>query len=140
MLTEPEEDRPENDVARVVRFVGEALGAVPAALAEVDGDGERGGTRRDVNGRSTGEVKAAEDERPTGRVPGPACDRVVDDGRPTETILLSASRHLSMSATAGAKRYDTHQMKTNTIVGPRRARSAIAPMASMGVIAANMHW
>ena len=32
------------------------------------------------------------------------------------------------------------QMKVKTIVGPRRACSATAPKAIMGVIAANMSW
>ena len=32
------------------------------------------------------------------------------------------------------------QTKTKTMIGPSRARSANAPIASMGVIAANMSW
>lgn len=38
--TEPEEDRAEDDVGCVVWFVGEALGTISAALAEVDRDGQ----------------------------------------------------------------------------------------------------
>jgi len=81
---EPEEDCAEDDKGSVVGLVSETLGAVAASLAEVHGDGEGGSTGRDVDGRSTGEVKTAHDERPSVRVPGPACDRTVDNSQPAE--------------------------------------------------------
>ena len=74
--SEPEEDRAENDVGRVVGLVRKALGTVATALAEVDGNRERGGTGADVHGRATGEVKTSQLVGPTVRVPSPACDRV----------------------------------------------------------------
>lgn len=51
--SEPEHDRAENDVGGVVWLVRETLGAVAAALAEVERDGESGSSRRNVhtNGR-----------------------------------------------------------------------------------------
>lgn len=50
--SEPEEDCAEDDVGRVVRLERESLGSVAASLAEVAGDGERGSSRRDVDGSS----------------------------------------------------------------------------------------
>ena len=80
----PEEDGAQDNVGSVVRLVREALGAVAPALAEVDGDGERGGPGRDVDGRTSREVKAAELERPPIGVPSPAGNGVVNDRRPDE--------------------------------------------------------
>ena len=81
---EPEEHRAKHDVGRVVGLVREALSAVSTALTEVDGDCKRGGSGRDVDGSSTGEVEAAKDEGPAVGVPRPAGDGVVYDGRPDE--------------------------------------------------------
>ena len=81
---EPEEDRAQHDIGRVVGLVRQALCAIPAALAEVDGDGECGGSGGDVDGSSTGKVEPAEDEGPAVGVPCPAGDGVVHDGRPDE--------------------------------------------------------
>ena len=67
-----------------MRLVREALGAVAAALAEVDRDGERGGAGGDVDGGAARKVEAAEDEGPAGRVPRPARDGVVHDRGPDE--------------------------------------------------------
>lgn len=84
--------------------VGELGGAVAATTTEVEGPDERGGTGGDVDGSSAGElrgrigsvssqvggkseathVKDAVDVAPSSRVPGPARDRVVDNGRPEE--------------------------------------------------------
>lgn len=65
-------------------LVREALGAPPFPLAEVDRDGESGGTRGDMDGCATCEIEPAGDEDPPFGVPGPACDGVVDDRRPDE--------------------------------------------------------
>lgn len=45
----PEEDGAEDDVRDRVGLVGEPLGAVPPPLAEVESDGKRGRSRRDVD-------------------------------------------------------------------------------------------
>jgi hypothetical protein len=78
----PEEDCPKDDVGGVVGLVGEALGAIPGPLSEVDGDGKGGGSGRDMDGSSSGEIEASHDEAPAGGVPGPACDGVIDEGGP----------------------------------------------------------
>lgn len=82
---DPEEDGAEDDVGDVVRPVGQArrLG-VARPLADHDREGERRRARRDVHGRTSGEVEPAHHERPPVRVPRPVRDRVVHDGRPHE--------------------------------------------------------
>lgn len=65
-------------------LVREPLGSVPATLSEVDGDGQSGGSRRNVHGSSSGKVETTHDEGPTVGIPGPVGNRVVDDGRPDE--------------------------------------------------------
>lgn len=83
--THPQENGAENDVGDVVRPVGQAGGlGVPSSLTDHNGEGERSSTRRDVDGRATGEVEATHDEGPTVGVPGPVRDRVVYDGGPDE--------------------------------------------------------
>lgn len=83
--TDPEEDGAEDDVGDVVGSVGEAVvAAVPRALAEHEGVGERAGARRDVDGAAAGEVVAGQVEEPAVGVPGPVGDGVVDDGGPDE--------------------------------------------------------
>jgi len=64
--------------------VVELVGAVAAALAEHQGVGQGGGAGGDMDGGSAGEVEAAELEDPAAGVPGPAGDRVIDDGGPDE--------------------------------------------------------
>lgn len=82
--SEPEEHRAEDDVGGVVGLVGESLGTVSSSFTKVDGDSKGGSSRVDVDGCSSGEIETTEDERPTVRVPGPACDGAVDDGEPDE--------------------------------------------------------
>ena len=65
-------------------LVGKLLSPVTGTFSEVDGDGKSGGTRGDMDGRSTSEVQATLDERPSVRVPRHTCEWVVDDGRPDE--------------------------------------------------------
>lgn len=83
--SDPEEDRAEDDVGDVVRSVREAGGlSIAGTLAEHDGEGESGGTGRDVDGSTTSEVETAQLERPTVGVPGPVGDGIVHDGGPDE--------------------------------------------------------
>lgn len=65
-------------------FVSETFGPVTASFTEVDSDSESSGTGVDVDRGSTSEVENTELEGPSGRVPGPACDRAVDDSEPDE--------------------------------------------------------
>ncbi len=57
---------------------------IAVALAQHNAVGERGSARGDVHGCAAGEIEATELVHPAGRVPGPAGDGVVDDGRPDE--------------------------------------------------------
>lgn len=83
--SDPEEDGAEDDVGDVVRSVRETGGfGIAGTLAEHDGEGEGGGTRRDVDGGTASEVETAKLERPTVRVPRPVGDGVVHDGGPDE--------------------------------------------------------
>ena len=82
--TDPEEDGAEHDVGDVVRPIVELVRAVAAPLAEHERVRERGRAGRDVDGRAAGEVERAQTREPAVRVPAPARDRVVDDGRPDE--------------------------------------------------------
>lgn len=82
---DPQEDGAEDDVGDVVRAVRQAGGlGVAGSLADHDGEGERGGTGRDVHRSATGEVEASHLERPAVGVPGPVRDRVVHYGGPDE--------------------------------------------------------
>jgi hypothetical protein len=65
-----------------VGLVGKCFSAISASLSEVDRDGEGGGARRDVDGRSTSEVVTSVEERPAFRVPSPACDGVINESGP----------------------------------------------------------
>lgn len=107
--SEPEHDRAENDVGGVVWLVCETLGSVAAALAEVKRDGESGSSGRDVHRGSASKVKSTHDEGPAVGVPGPAGDRVVNEGRPeegedqdgAETCPLSNSAHCDDGSDGG---------------------------------------
>jgi len=55
---------------------------VTSALAQHDGVGQSSGPGRDVDRRSTSKVESAHLGNPARRVPCPACDGVVDHGRP----------------------------------------------------------
>ena len=94
---EPEEDRAEHDVGRVVGLVRQALSAISAALAEVDGDGEGGGSGGNMDGSSAGKVEPAEDEGPAVGVPRPAGDGVVYDGRPDEDENHNGTKTTALS-------------------------------------------
>ena len=65
-------------------LVCESFRSVSATFAKVDRDSEASHTRRDMDGRSTCEIKPAKDKRPSIGVPRPAGDGVVDDGGPDE--------------------------------------------------------
>ncbi|THH13251.1 hypothetical protein EW146_g6947 [Bondarzewia mesenterica] len=102
---EPEKDRAENDVARVVRLVRERLCTIPAPLAQVDVDRERDSTRRDMHGL------------PPARRPPRTKDH------PFEFDVQQAIRLYT----------NVDQMKMKTSVGPSRARSAMAGMRMLPI-------
>jgi hypothetical protein len=80
--TEPEEDGSEDDVRDIVRSVVKFMGAVSTALAQHDGIGEGGGTRRDVDGSTSSEIESAQLVDPTVGVPRPAGNGIIDNGCP----------------------------------------------------------
>lgn len=82
--SDPEEDGTDNDVSDVVRAVVEFVSTVTTTLAEHQRVGESGGTGGNVHRSTTCEVETSELEYPTGCVPGPAGNRVVNDGGPDE--------------------------------------------------------
>lgn len=82
---DPQEHRAEDDVGDVVWAVWEtSCCAVTGALAKHQRVGECSSAGRDMDWSSTSEVKATEHERPAIGVPGPAGDRIVDNGGPDE--------------------------------------------------------
>lgn len=70
----------------VVRAVVQFLSAVASSLSKHVGVGKSSASRGNMDGCSTSKVKAPHLEDPTGGVPGPACDGVVDDGGPDEHV------------------------------------------------------
>ena len=68
----------------VVGAIVELMGAVAAALSQHKRVGQGSCTGADVHWGTAGEVEATELVDPAGRVPRPACDGVVDHGRPNE--------------------------------------------------------
>ena len=66
-------------------LVCEALRSVSAALAKIDGNGQCGGTRRNMDGCTTSEIETTENERPAVGVPRPTSDGIVNYGRPDES-------------------------------------------------------
>jgi hypothetical protein len=68
----------------VVRTIVELVGAVTSALAQHHGIGQSGGSGGDMHGGTTSKVETAHLIGPAVRVPGPACDGVVDDRSPDE--------------------------------------------------------
>ena len=82
---EPQQDGAEHHVGDIVRPVRKLLSAIAMAPPEVNRDYQSGGAGADVHGRATGIVETAHLVRPAVvRVPGPARDRIVDDGAPAE--------------------------------------------------------
>ena len=82
--TEPEQNRAQNDVGSVVGLVCKSLGSVATTFAEVDRNSKCGGTGRNVDGSSTGEIVTSHDKGPTVGVPRPARDGIVNYSRPDE--------------------------------------------------------
>jgi hypothetical protein len=82
--TEPEERGPEYDKERVMGLVSQPLRPVPSPLAQIERDGERGASGRDVDGGTSRVIETAHDEAPPLGVPGPTGDGAVDDGEPDE--------------------------------------------------------
>lgn len=68
----------------VVWAIVELVSAVTASLTEDEGVSEGSESRTDMDWSSTREIETSHHERPTGRVPRPACNGIVDDGGPDE--------------------------------------------------------
>ena len=82
----PEEHGADDDVRDVVGTVVELLGTVTASLSEHVRVGEGSTSGSDMNGSSAGKVQATHLEDPSGWVPGPARNRVVDNRRPDKHV------------------------------------------------------
>lgn len=80
----PEEDGSNNNMSDIVGTVVKLVGAVATTLAEHQGVSQSSGTGSNVDRSTTSEVEATQLEDPTGRIPGPASDGIVDDGSPDE--------------------------------------------------------
>lgn len=80
--SDPEKHSTDDNMGDIVRTVVEFVRTVATTLAEHQGVSESGGTGGNVHGSTTGEVKTSELEYPTRWVPGPAGNRIVDDGGP----------------------------------------------------------
>ena len=70
----------------VVGTVVELLGTVTASLSQHVRVAQGSASRGNVDGGSAGKVQAAHVEDPSGGVPGPAGNGVVDDGGPDEHV------------------------------------------------------
>lgn len=79
---EPKEHRAKNDIRGIMRLVRKAFSSVSTAFAQVDGDSECGSSGGDMDRCSSGEIETTEEVRPAVRIPCPASDNVVDEGRP----------------------------------------------------------
>lgn len=102
----PQQHGSQDDVGNVVGSVGQLLRAVPLTLAEEDRDGERSGTRRDVNRCTTGEVETTHDVGPTlADVPCPIGDGIVDNSAPAE----GENENGTQSSTVGKRTAGNHR-------------------------------
>ncbi|CRK19747.1 hypothetical protein BN1708_000412 [Verticillium longisporum] len=81
---DPEEDGADDNVGDIVGAIVELVRAVATTLAEHHRVRESSGARGNVDGGAAGKVEAAHAAGPTRRVPCPAGNGVVDDGRPDE--------------------------------------------------------
>ena len=81
--TEPDEDGTKEDECGVVWLAVRRL-ASTLALAQHKGVGETGPTGSNVDRSASCVIKRGQVEEPSVGVPGPAGDRVVDDGGPDE--------------------------------------------------------
>jgi len=128
---EPKEDGSENNVGGVVGLVGEFLRSITGTLSEVDGDGEGGGARRNVNGSSTSEIETTLDVRPSVGVPCHAGKRTVDNRRPDENEYKGGAHATAFGdGTNGKDRAKMATIQTADLVGNLETY----------VMAANMHW
>lgn len=84
--TNPEEDGADDNVGNVVRAVVELLGAVATTLSEHVRIGKSCAARGNMDRSSAGKVDTSHGGGPARGVPGPASDRVVDDGGPDEHV------------------------------------------------------
>lgn len=102
--TDPEENRPENDVGDVVRAVGEAVDlGVAGALTQHKGVSESCGTRADVDGGTTSEVETAHLQGPSLEVPGPESNGIVDDRGPDEDEDVGGEHATTISDSANSE-------------------------------------
>jgi hypothetical protein len=77
--------------------------AVAGPLAQHDGVGQGCSAGRDVYRRSTGEIETAHLKYPSRRVPRPACNRVIDDGRPDEHEDYAGKHAASLCCSANSE-------------------------------------
>lgn len=82
----PEEHGADNDVRDVVGTVVELLGTVTTSLSEHVRVGEGSTSGSDMDRGSAGKVQPTHLEDPSGWVPGPARNRVVDNCRPDKHV------------------------------------------------------
>lgn len=82
----PEKHGADNDVRDVVGTVVELLGTVTTSLSEHVRVGEGSTSGSDMDGSSAGKVQATHLKDPSGWVPGPARNRVVDNRRPDKHV------------------------------------------------------
>lgn len=101
--SDPEENGTNDNVGDVVRAVVELVSTVTTTLAEHQGVGESSGTGGNVHGSTTSKVETSELEHPTGWVPGPAGNGVVDDGGPDEHEDDARKHAATLSNSANSK-------------------------------------
>jgi len=101
--TKPEENGSEDDVGNIVRSVVEFVSPVATALAQHDRVCKGGGTRRDVDRSTTGEIETSENKHPTVWVPCPAGDGIIDNGCPYEDEDAARKHSSSFSGSADGK-------------------------------------
>jgi hypothetical protein len=122
----PKEYCAQNNIAGIVWLIRQTLGPISATFAQVNTDGESSGSTGNVDGCSSGEVETAEQKRPSLGVPCPTRDGVLK-----RNFHVSTELHLCVAL--GLPYTIVLQTNTKTSNGPRRPRSATAPMAIIGL-------
>jgi len=82
----PEKDGSNDDVGDVVRAIVELLSTVATSLSKHIRISQRGASGSNMHRSSTGKIETTLIKNPALRIPGPAGDRVVDDGGPNEHV------------------------------------------------------
>ena len=80
----PEENGADDDMGDVVRTIIQFVCSMAPSLAEHERICQGGRTGRDVDRSSSCKIKTTHLEGPAGRIPCPASNGIVDDGRPDE--------------------------------------------------------